>query len=395
MKAPVLKFGFLAVVIGLILVGMTAGVAFAGQDKIVTTGSLTRFTPGNPPKAGAIDFANAKPLALPIAKTAPVSVFDGGASTTKLGVPGFAPGSPPKKASAPEMAIDLGAIDEAFGSALGEDQPSQYGTSYYPFSTSRVDLDTSSGDPSKLYPYRAAGKLYFNIGSSTYVCSASLVKKGVIVTAAHCVANYGQKQFYTNWTFVPALSGSLAPYGTWSAQSAFVLSAYYYGTNPCQNTGVVCQDDVAVIVLSPKSGYYPGYYTGWLGYGWNNWGFTGGPKLAQIAQLGYPSSHDSGTRMQRTDTQAYVSTMINNTVWGSSQTGGSSGGPLVANLGVAPVLSGVSTGTYPDTNIVIGVTNWGYTDTTVKLQGGSPFTTANIYSLITGACNSYAAACAN
>jgi hypothetical protein len=151
---------------------------------------------------------------------------------------------------------------------------------------------------------------------------------------------------------------------------------------------------VAVLTLTAKNGAYPGTSTGWYGYGWNGWGFNS-QKLALVNQLGYPVSHDGGLLMQRTDSQGFVSsTMIGNTVWGSRQTGGSSGGPDLVNLGKGARLSGVSYGTYGTYNIVVGVTSWGYTDLGVKQQGASPFTSTNIPALVTSGCRSpYEAAC--
>jgi hypothetical protein len=85
--------------------------------------------------------------------------------------------------------------------------------------------------------------------------------------------------------------------------------------------------------------------------------------------------------------------MSNNTVWGSRQTGGSSGGPEIVNLGMPPVLNGTGYGTDADFNIVVGVTSWGYTDTAVKQQGASPFTSGNIVPLVNAACTNYPLAC--
>ncbi len=60
---------------------------------------------------------------------------------------------------------------------LGEDEvsPEEFGTSNHPFSTARADLSGIATNTQ--YPYRAAGKLFFNIGTSTFVCSASLIKR--------------------------------------------------------------------------------------------------------------------------------------------------------------------------------------------------------------------------
>ena len=98
--------------------------------------------------------------------------------------------------------------------------------------------------------------------------------------------------------------------------------------------------------------------------------------------------------MQRTDSQGFVdATQSDNTVWGSRQTGGSSGGPELVNLGQAAVLDGVSLGDGEGYNIVIGVTSWGYTDDVTKEQGASPFTANNIASLVDTACADFPAAC--
>ncbi|MBK5963761.1 hypothetical protein CCR95_06600 [Thiocystis minor] len=175
------------------------------------------------------------------------------------------------------------------------------------------------------------------------------------------------------------------------------MTSYFNGTDPCQAgaLGVVCKNDIAVLELTPKSGAYPGTNTGWYNYGWNGYGFTGGGlavgAVALINQLGYPVSHDGGNRMQRTDSQGYISnsTSVNNTIWGGRQTGGSSGGPELVNLGIGAVLSGgVGLGSEAAFNTVIGVTSWGYTNQAIKRQGASPFLSTNISVLISSACAS-------
>jgi hypothetical protein len=161
---------------------------------------------------------------------------------------------------------------------------------------------------------------------------------------------------------------------------------------------VVCQNDVAVIRLAPQvnldtgAALFPGTQTGYLGYGWNGFGFTPG-NLALVSQLGYPVSHDSGRIMHRTDSEGFVSgSLAGNTVWGSRQTGGSSGGPEVVNLGVRGTLT-TTVGSEGNPNIVVGVTSWGYVNPAVKQQGASPFTANNIVSLVNTACAGAQPAC--
>lgn len=328
----IVKIGYLflgAAVIG----GTIATDAFAG-GQVSQQGDVTVFTQSNGGAASVIDFEKAKPMPLPSVDSAPVGPDEG--STRQEGTPGFEPGSHGNGKMSP-VVIPRSSVGET---SEDEFSSQEYGTANHPYTTMRVD-NTNSNAVSKTYPFRAAGKLYYNDSDSSYVCSASLIKTGVAVTAAHCVAEFGESRFFSDWRYVPALYKTTAPYGQWYVTEARILTSYYNGTDPCYQSGVVCENDVAVLVITPQNNAYPGTTTGCLGYGWNGYGFTDTGNLALINQLGYPASHDSGTKMQRTDSQGFVSsTMSGNTIWGSRQTGGSSGGPEVVNLGTKPVLSG-------------------------------------------------------
>jgi hypothetical protein len=148
---------------------------------------------------------------------------------------------------------------------------------------------------------------------------------------------------------------------------------------------VVCANDVAVIVLNSQNGAYPGSATGWFGYGWNGFGFVN--NTTHLTQIGYPVCLDNGLYMERNDVQGVRNAAFtNNTTYGSLMCGGSSGGPLMANFGIRPVLTSTTPGSAANSNIVIGVTSWGYTNSAVKHQGASPFTTGNIVPLVNAAC---------
>jgi V8-like Glu-specific endopeptidase len=393
-------------VMTLIFLGMTAVGTFAQQGKVTQVGNVTGFTPSNQANEGVqqtIDYKNAKPMPLPMATSAPDLAVKGAAGIS-LGTPGFKPGSRGDGATIPSTTADQGAqVQDA--DENGDATPQEYGsgTSSHPFTTSRVDL-WNNNSVSKLYPYSAVGKLFFKIGGADYVCSASLIQPGVIVTAAHCVCEFGGGAggWYSNWQFIPAYYNGKKPYGIWNIETAWVMTSYLNGTDSCYQSGVICANDVAVLLVhptgktGPKNKGYPGKRTGWLGYGWDGYGFaqpTAGPSanqtIALINQLGYPVSHDYGLMMQRTDSQGYVNTTYSsNTVWGSRQTGGSSGGPEIVNLGAAAVLSGTGYGSDAALNTVVGVTSWGWTDTTVKQQGASPFTSSNIVPLVSALCPS-------
>jgi V8-like Glu-specific endopeptidase len=270
--------------------------------------------------------------------------------------------------------------------------PQEFGIANHPFSTARADLSPLATNTA--YPYSASGRLFFNIGTSTFVCSASLIGRGVVVTAAHCAAAFGQQQLYAGWQFVPGYRNGMAPFGVWSVQAALVLTSYLDGTDPCAVAGIVCQDDVAVLLLNPSPlGAYPGTATGWYGYGWDNFGFTA-TGLTQITQIGYPVCLDNGLLMERNDSLGFQSvSSANNTIIGSLMCGGSSGGPWLVNFGLRPVLTATTDGTAPTPNTVVGVTSWGFDDTSIKQQGASPFTSDNIVPLVNAACTAVPVAC--
>ena len=172
------------------------------------------------------------------------------------------------------------------------------------------------------------------------------------------------------------------------------MTSYYTGTDPCAQSGVICQDDIAVIRLHKLNNQFPGNVVGWFGYGWNGYSFNSNSQ-ALITQLGYTENFvdgeefalDGGNLQERTDLQGQtMSSLSNNTLIGSLQSNGSSGGPWVVNLGDPPVLTNINFGTAADHNIIVGVTSWGYTDPSVKEQGASAFTTGNITVLVTSIC---------
>ena len=284
--------------------------------------------------------------------------------------------------------------------SMGDEYTSQEaGTTNHAFSTARAD--GFSGSTNTIYPYRASGKVFFNKPgeSGSFICSASLIKKGVVVTAAHCVSDFGKNTFWTNWRFVPGYKSGSAPYGNWSAKSTLVLSAYLNGSDPCSTStapnGVICRDDVAVVVLNPQGGSLPGTNTGWYGFAYNNAGFTPSGRV-HLTQIGYPGCLDNGAIMERNDSEGFKSSShANNTLLGSLMCGGSSGGPWLINFGKRPTLTSTTSGSSAQINTVVGVTSWGSTSTGPKQQGASPFLNTNILSMMNAACGANPAHCAN
>jgi V8-like Glu-specific endopeptidase len=350
-------------------------------------GELTSFTAQSNGNEVLPDFVNARPMPLPLA-AGPIDLVP---SLQDLGTPGFSPGAVGNGQTNP-ITLHLPTIRDQDGDMEGPEGPDEYGTGHQPFSTARADLLTLATNTQ--YPYRASGKLYFQKpDNTTFVCSASMIKRGLVVTAAHCVADYGQSTYYHNFRFYPGYRSGAAPFGNQTVYQVWIKTAYYNGTDNCAQFGVVCPDDVAVLILNTQSGAYVGTQTGWYGYGYNGFGFTNG--VTHITQIGYPECLDNGTLMERNDSQGFVSgSNSSNTIIGSLMCGGSSGGPWLNNFGIRPTLTGTGNGTAFNPNTVVGVTSWGYeSNQAIKQQGASPFRSTNIVLLVTSACNSTPAAC--
>ncbi|GAC1663699.1 MAG: trypsin-like serine protease [Steroidobacteraceae bacterium] len=372
----------------------SATMVLAAQPVVKSEDGVTVATFGHPPgqaqsSVAAIDYVNARVLDLPIAynysaELAQNDLIASLTSPTTRGPGGISRGASGDGKTNP---VFLGAP----AAYSGGYEPQDFGTSNHPFNTARADA--FSGSTNQLYPFRAAGKLFFNEGASTFICSASLIAPGIVVTAAHCVSDFGKKNFHTNFNFVPGYKSGSAPYGVWTVHQVRLLNAYFAGTDTCSQRGVVCQDDVALLVLNSQNGRFAGSSTGWYGYAWNGAGFTSA-NLTQVTQIGYPACLDNGEIMERNDSYGFKSASnANNTLIGSLMCGGSSGGPWLANFGAPPSLTGTTAGAFANPNIVIGVTSWGATSTGPKQQGASPFLSTNIAALVGGACKDFPANC--
>ena len=174
---------------------------------------------------------------------------------------------------------------------------------------------------STTYPYRMVGKLTFSAGFSAGSCSASLIRRSVIVTAAHCIQRFGSgSTINSNFQFRPGHYGAsgatatqIAPYGTWTWAALVRPVSWSNGTDV--GTGSARDNDIAVIALNTNAaGQFIGDIVSWMGYGWNNYSFvtsprTGNLNTAAVSTLGYSSLLDSAAIMQRTDGPAYTTTI--------------------------------------------------------------------------------------
>jgi hypothetical protein len=262
-----------------------------------------------------------------------------------------------------------------------------YGIFGVPYTSKRVTHDAPDKgvevDPNGLaylsatYPYSAVGKLYFKEKPEEDFthCSAGLILRSVIVTAAHCIQKRGKgSETYSNWTFIPAYfkrntdkAKPETPYGSWPWKEYVRPQSWADGNDSC--TGSACNNDVAVLLFE-KDGEdkFIGDRTGWLRYGETEDYFvkskrTGDLWTAALSTLGYPGDSDNGSIQQRCDGPSYL-TEIGEALQiyqGSDFTGGSSGGPWVTNFGYQTPTFKEPAGPGKKSlgNVVVGVTSWG------------------------------------
>ena len=263
-------------------------------------------------------------------------------------------------------------------------------TAIAPYSTAAAYIQfggptmTAAAVPVTAYPWRATGKLTFVSEHARYNCSASLIKPGLLVTAAHCVFQFGVKSaagYSTDFVFSPGKSDTDV-LGTWTVAAELIPASYYKGTDTCYDYGVVCNNDVAILVMNKNStGQLPGARLSWYNYGYNGYSFLtsfGNAYLAHITQLGYPVAFDGGVRMERNDGIGALYAPgggLYATVLGSAMTGGSSGGPWLVNFGTRPSVDPkrANLGIQSLSNVVVGVTSWGYSSVGTNTQGASWF----------------------
>jgi hypothetical protein len=281
----------------------------------------------------------------------------------------------------------------------------------WPYTTARVAVttlgpsNTAAQTPVSSYPFRATGKLWMRFGADWFVCTAALIKKGVLLTAAHCIHNFGtgtggfaDEVWWSPANFrdqapPPLDAGNGGPFGWYRGQHLRVPVPYRDGTDTCLSDadGIVCNNDIATVTVAPKAGVYAGTLLGTYGYGWNGFSYIASASFANltvalITQLGYPEAIDAGDQMIRTDSQGRYITdppastttgdLLENTQIGSAQTGGSSGGPWMVNFGTRPTItdpSEASLGNQNTSNVIVGVTSWGFTAVGTNVQGASFF----------------------
>jgi V8-like Glu-specific endopeptidase len=130
---------------------------------------------------------------------------------------------------------------------------------------SRNFTDLELVEDPDLYPWRVNAKLFMQFGSNYYVASGTLIDPYHVLTAGHCVYDFGGSGWADNIIVVPAYENGARPYGDATAVQLHSWTGW-------TNSGSF-DHDLGVIDLDRPVGAI----TGWHGYGYNNSGsfFTG------------------------------------------------------------------------------------------------------------------------
>lgn len=184
------------------------------------------------------------------------------------------------------------------------------------------------------------GKVVFTMDGSDWICSGSAVADSrngysLVLTAAHCAYDEVNRAFATNWTYIPSFDTAPtytcadSTYGCWTASGLVVHSGY--ATAGGFNTQATVHD-FAIAIVGPggKNGTTQLDSLGSYGIAYPAIS-TGG----SVHAFGYPAAGKyHGNDLTYCAGATFNDPNNGNLTWGlaCNMTGGSSGGPWLANF---------------------------------------------------------------
>ena len=249
-------------------------------------------------------------------------------------------------------------------------------------SSKRFSGSRSKDLTSSVSPYLAVGKIFATTpGGVEKECTGFLIARGLVVTHASCILDYGGEIALGSIIFVPgAINNSgdsnSGPIGRWSAGGAVVGGCFATGDCPGEDgeedysssgfTLVLLARDAQNKLPWDKGAKFLKYGSGGLGFrkGSSHGINAGSFKIGQITTLGYPTKlgdlqNNIGGKMVRDDALAHYYSPgwkfdSPHYMWGSPAIFGT-GSPIIVNLGTDFYNNSNFRGFYPRRNIVVGI----------------------------------------
>ncbi|MCW5976636.1 MAG: hypothetical protein KIT09_01095 [Bryobacteraceae bacterium] len=246
----------------------------------------------------------------------------------------------------------------------------------YPYPFSRYNVPSTLYRAStRVFPYTAVGKLFFTLFGVNYVCSASVIRPHLLLTARHCIYDYASKKWATNVVFYP---------GYYQGPNSALGGAWYARALITHVSGAAGWDyDIGFIQTFNKNrtgckatttNKQVESYTGYLSYK-----YGGTYNSRQFEDLGFPQGlpFTGKVMVQCSAKTGLVNArgLANTIEIGCDQTGGCSGGPWLNNF--APGVAGSK-------NQATSVNSFRWSDRPLAINGPQ-FLTGNFYNLLTKA----------
>ena len=104
--------------------------------------------------------------------------------------------------------------------------------------------------------YKTVGKFFVSVLTLKFSCTATVIGRNIIVTAAHCFKGVfsGVRYVTSGWMFAPMWHDNQFPYGKWSVRAVYLARGWIHNLDP--------RFDYAVVVLNPRAGRDISAYTG-------------------------------------------------------------------------------------------------------------------------------------
>lgn len=191
-------------------------------------------------------------------------------------------------------------------------------------------------------PYRMVGKLFFTMGNSNYVCSASVIRPHLLLTARHCVLSQSTG-WARNVVFYPGYANGQNPkLKRWTARRLATWGFGGSGVRLKWDIGFIQTNDEGGAGCNGSSGTRPvEFYTGFLG-----WMYGGDVRDRNYTSMGYPQAapFNGLWQVQAHSDVGNVDPLTEPGTFsmGNDMTGGSSGGPWLVAFGSSNYANGLN-----------------------------------------------------